>query len=161
MAFRIEVDKKQMEELRASLKQAPQELKAGLLLRILNNAMQRVEFKMISETPMSKTGVKSKRYVSRSHAPGYLKRSIGRLTGGKDYPTVWVKPRRQIGGFDAWYSHLPMMFHKTRKSLPNNKKSMTERKTDFVRLAWNATKKAVESEVQTEVEAELKRIFKG
>ena len=141
-----------MGEIRAKLKQAPVELKSGLMKRVLEHAMQRLLLRMISEAPISKHGVKSKRYASRTHAPGYLKRSIGMVSGGTDYPTVWVRPRIGKDGYDAWYWFLPMMIHKV-----GNRS--TNKKTDYVRRAWSATKTQVEAEIEASINKELIRII--
>jgi hypothetical protein len=154
--FKIEVDKRQMAELRKVLKDAPDKLKAGLMRKIFERALTRTVVRMMMEAPQSKSGVKDKRYASRTHTAGNLKRSIGIVVGtGTEYPTVWAKPRRGVDGHDAWYSHFPMMFHEAFGRFT------TKKKTDYVRKAWNATKASVEQQIQSNLEIELKQLLKA
>lgn len=89
--------------------------------------------------PVGKKAVVSKKYASRSHLPGNLKRSLGIIRGkNKKYPTVFAGVRSKNifgrgGRYDGWYAH--MIEYGTVKQPPQ----------PFMRPAWAMWKGKTES----------------
>lgn len=123
------------------------------ILSALGNELVRA---MQGEAPVSKYGVKSKAYASRTHAPGTLRRSIGKKIGGEEIPVVWVSPRRyEKKNADAWYSHIVLGGHdyKTEAGTSRTKPQ------PFVRQAWDKSRSTIESKAQRAIESQLKKLL--
>lgn len=123
------------------------------ILESIGNDMVRA---MRAEAPVSKYGVKSKAYESRTHAPGTLRRSIGKKVGGDSIPTVWVSPRRyERRSADAWYSHIVLGGHTYKTELGTSR----TKPNPFVREAYDKSKSSIETKAVRMVEARIKKLM--
>ena len=96
-----------MKELEAKFNELTQIERIRFFAEMFSPIGNKIVSEMRSEAPQSKRGVTDKRYPSRTHPAGTLRKSIGKAIGGDDIPTMWVSPRRkEKKGADAWYSHL-------------------------------------------------------
>jgi HK97 gp10 family phage protein len=125
--------------VKLKLQKISQSIDSKVLFSVLLTSSKVLVDKMRELAPRSERGGRSKRYASRRHPPGYLKASIGQVKGrGKEYPTVWVRPRF-TGGWDPWYAHFPMAGTKQMKKAPN----------PFVDRAWAEVGSTVKSNITT------------
>lgn len=143
-----------LNELKSQLNGLSDTLRKRVIIRSLVRSAKPLEKRMKDLAPVSKKGAQSKQYASRRHPPGYLKSSIGIVIGkGTDYPTLWVRPRVKIMGYDAWYKHFPMA---GTKNIP---KSST---TPFVDMAWGEMGAQVQSSLMNDltrdIQAEINKL---
>lgn len=102
---------------------------------------------MQAQTPVSKAGVLSKMYASRTHAPGNLRKSIGKKLGGEQIPTMWISLNRKKA-YDAWYQHIVVGGHEYGgTTIPPN---------PIVRRTWDKMMPWVESQLKARISNKLK-----
>jgi len=102
-------------------------------------------------TPVSKKGVRSGRYSSRSHTPGNLRESIGKKMGGDQIPVVWVNFNR-VRSKDAWYDHIVIGGHEYGGT--------RVRPNPIVRKTWDAMEPVVKMRLKNGLQMKLKGLWK-
>jgi hypothetical protein len=102
-------------------------------------------------TPVSKAGVKSGKYSSRSHARGNLKASIGKKMGGDQIPVVWVNLNR-VKSKDAWYDHIVVGGHEYGGTMV--------RPNPIVRKTWDSMEPVVKIRLKDGLQMKLKGLWK-
>ena len=108
---------------------------------------------MKKQTPVSKYGVRSKKYQRRTHPSGTLRKSIGYQVGGADIPVVWVSLRRKNNaGMDAWYSHLVVGGHEHG--------SITVKPNPIVRRTMDEALPHLQGKMQKMMENKMKSLLK-
>jgi hypothetical protein len=132
--------------VKLKLQKISQSIDSKVLFSVLLTSSKVLVDKMRELAPRSERGGRSKRYASRRHPPGYLKASIGQVKGrGKEYPTVWVRPRF-TGGWDPWYAHFPMW---GTEPMRQAKKRVKKIPNPFVDRAWAEVGSTVKSNITT------------
>ena len=138
-----------LKEMEREFKNLSDTLRKRVIVKVLGRVARPLEQRMKDLAPVSKTGGLSKQYASRRHPPGYLKASIGIVVGkGVDIPTIWVRPRFKIKGFDPWYAHFPMA---GTKHIPQSST------TPFVDKAWAEMGAGIKSTLTNELTNEIQR----
>ena len=140
-----------MKELEAKFAEMTRMDRVKFFASELNYVGNKVAEAMRGETPVSKRGVRSKKYASRTHEPGNLRRSIGKKLGGGEIPTVWVSLNRRKG-YDAWYEHMVVggKEYGGTKTPPN----------PIVRRTWDTMRPWIESTLKTRIGNKLKALVK-
>lgn len=101
--------------------------------------------------PIGKRKTSSRKYESRVHMPGTLRRAIKFKTSKRYGKTWYVVPERgKSKRFDAWYAHYVGFGTKS-----------GQRANPFMDRAWSATKERILSGIENGLYALIQQIWRG
>lgn len=151
MADSINMEFSGMREIEAKFSELSQIDRLRFFSDIFSVIGNRLVREVQAATPVSRYGATSKKYPSRSHPAGAMRKSVGKKIGGDDYPTMWISHNRR-GAVDTYYSRMVIGGHEVGNS--------RTKPNPIIRNTFDKMQPWIESECRKRAGDKLKAMIK-